>query len=95
MICLICKREIDGNSSKHHLVPVLKGGNRSGTVILHRICHDKIHSLFTEQQLAIQYNTIDKLLESEDVKKFVKWVENKPSSFYDGSKKNNKKPGYR
>lgn len=95
MNCPLCKRKIDGRGSEHHLVPLLKGGRRLDTVFLHRICHDKIHSLFTERELAVNYNTIDKILEHDEIKKFVKWVSSKPTHFYDGSKKNNKKPGWR
>lgn len=94
-ICPLCTRIIDVNPSDHHLIPVLKGGRRGEKVTLHVICHGKIHSVFTERQLAAHYNTIERLLEHEEIQKFVKWVKNKPTDFKDGSKKNNAKPGWR
>ncbi len=81
--CPLCKRDIETKHSEHHLIPRLKGGKNGPTVILHRVCHDKIHSLFTEQELAVLYNTIDKLLEHDEIKKFVKWVSSKPNDFYE------------
>lgn len=95
MNCLLCKREIEGHGSEHHLIPVLKGGRRGPTVILHKVCHDKIHSLFTERELEVSYNTIESLLANEEVQKFVKWVSKKPNDFYDSSRKSNAKPGWR
>lgn len=89
--CPLCKREIIDDSETHHLIPRLKGGNKGPTVELHRICHSKIHSIFTERMLQIKFNTIEVLLENDEIQKFVKWVANKPSNFFDGSKENNKR----
>lgn len=87
MKCLLCNRELGGRVSTHHLVPVLKGGKNGETVKLHEICHDKIHSLFSEIEIKNHYNTIEKLLTNENIVKFVMWVKNKPVDFYDSSKK--------
>ena len=56
-ICPICNRMmIEGPSvDKHHFVPKSEGG--VDTVFIHRVCHSKIHSLFTEKELAEEYNT--------------------------------------
>jgi len=94
-ICPLCKREIEGKQSDHHLVPVLKGGKNGEQVTLHHICHNKIHSVLTENELAKYYNTIEKLLTHEEIISFVKWVSKKPNDFYDSSKKNNNKKGWR
>ena len=85
--CPLCGREIPAQEcSKHHLVPVVKGGRKGPTVILHRICHSKIHSLFSEAELSKIYDTIEKLLANDDIQKFVKWVRKKSPDFYDSSK---------
>ena len=89
--CLLCERELGEKTSTHHLIPVLKGGRKGETVELHKICHDKIHSVFTERELQIKYNTIEKLLEHTDIQIFVKWVKSKSIDFYDGSKQNKRK----
>lgn len=86
-ICPLCGREIPSEEcSKHHLIPVVKGGKKEPTVILHRICHGKIHSMFTEKQLKDYYNTIERLKEHEDIRKFIKWVQRKSPDFYDSSR---------
>lgn len=84
--CPICKRKDVEHWDKHHLIPKLKGGKNGETVNICRMCHDKIHSIFSEAELANYYNTIEKIMENEDVQKFAKWLSKKPSNFYDGSK---------
>ncbi len=88
-ICPLCKRELGAlqNTSKHHLRPKSKGGKYTDTVVLHRICHRKIHSVFTENELKNQYYTIELLLEHEEIIKFVKWVSKKSPEFYEKSRK--------
>ena len=82
-ICHICGRELGSkNISKHHLIPKSKGGRDGETIMIHNICHQKIHSVFTEKELAENYNTVEKLRASEEISKFVKWVLKKDPSFY-------------
>jgi hypothetical protein len=90
-ICPLCERPIgdEKNGNKHHLRPKSKGGKSDVIVVLHRVCHDKIHSVFTNKQLADHYNTIEKLLTNEDIQKFVKWVKKKAPDYYDHSKRKN------
>ena len=87
-ICPLCGRPIlkkkDGD--RHHLQPRSRGGKNGEIVTLHRICHRKIHSAFTEKELERKFNTIEALLKTMEIKKFVKWVEKKPSDFYDSSR---------
>ncbi len=85
--CPLCKRLLEGKCSEHHLIPILKGGRKGPKVLLHQICHDKIHSIFTERELQINYNTIEKLLQHEEIQKFVKWVSKKANDFYDSTRK--------
>jgi hypothetical protein len=89
--CPLCDRElIDGSSiDEHHLIPKLKGGRKGPTVILHKVCHSKIHSVFKENELARVYNTIDKLLEHPEIQKFVEWVKKKHPEFYESSRQAN------
>ena len=85
-ICPLCEREIPAKcGNKHHLVPKLKGGTLGPTEMMHVICHSKIHSIFTEGELAHDYNTVDKLLENEEIAKFVKWIQKKPDNFKDSN----------
>jgi len=84
--CPICNRElIHGKSvDEHHLVPkTFKGKD---TIMLHKICHRKLHSVITEREMKSHYNTIARLLEHEEIQKFVKWVAKKDPEFYSSSK---------
>jgi hypothetical protein len=82
--CPLCGRALGNIWDRHHLVPKSKKG--SDTVDIHRICHNTIHSTFTEKELAEYYHTIDRLLENETIRKFVRWVRKKDPDFYDSTK---------
>ena len=47
--------------SRHHLTPVLKGGQRGPTVLLHQICHSAIHARYSETELARRLSDIESL----------------------------------
>lgn len=80
--CPLCKREMlkSKKVSKHHLVP--KSHKGKDTLYLHDICHQKIHSVFTEKQLAKEYNNVEALLLNQEIQKFVDWVKKKPIDFF-------------
>ena len=91
-VCPICSRKIPKKQeSKHHLIPCAEGGGRGPKVTIHRICHSKIHSVLTEEELALKYNTVEIIKEHEAIQKFIKWVKNKPDNFYDSSKRKKSK----
>ena len=91
--CSICGRLLGEktNYSKHHLVPKSKGGTFGETIDIHNICHQKIHSVFTERELRDYYNTVEKLLTHEEMIKFIKWVAKKDIRFYQRNKTMNRK----
>lgn len=93
IICKICDREITDKSywDEHHLIPKSKGGKYSEKVKLHRICHEKIHSVWTEAELANTFNNVDSILSNQLMESFVKWVKKKPPEFYVKTKINNNK----
>lgn len=82
--CEICGRLLGKSErvSKHHLTPKSRGGKHSPTILIHNICHQKIHSVFTEKELKDHYYTVEKLLTTEPMQKFVKWVSKKHIDFY-------------
>ena len=90
-ICALCGRELAEPANKHHLIPVSKGGKNTPTILLHKICHDKIHAVFSEKELKKQYSTISALQESEEIATFIKWVRKKEPAFYDKSVKTRKR----
>ena len=86
-ICPLCSRELAEPSNRHHLIPKSKGGKNTPAILLHKICHDKIHAVFTEKELKKYYNTFERLQQHEEMAKFIKWVRNKEPGFYDKSVK--------
>jgi hypothetical protein len=89
--CPLCQRDIAHPANLHHLLPISKGGKHTPTVLLHVICHNKIHSLFTEKELAKDYNSIEKLLANEEIQKFIKFVSKQPPTYYDKNKRANRR----
>lgn len=83
-LCPLCGRPmVPGPSvNQHHLVPRRLKGRVA--VAVHKICHDKIHAVFGERELAREYNTFEKLREHPEIEKFIKWVSRKPPEFTDG-----------
>ena len=86
-ICPLCGRQLAEPCNRHHLLPLSRGGKHTPTVMLHKICHNKIHVVFTEMELKRYYHTIERLQEHEEMAKFIKWVRKKPVQFYDSSAK--------
>lgn len=79
--CPLCGRPLVPGPAvdEHHLVPRTYDGAQ--TVRLHRVCHSKIHSLFTERELRDHYHTLDRLLAHPEIAKFVRWVRKKDPEF--------------
>ena len=80
-VCALCGRKVPPElGNKHHLVPKGRGGTQStrNLILMHKECHLKIHSTISASDLAKQYNTIDKLLEYDEIKRYIKWVKNRP-----------------
>lgn len=84
--CPMCGREmIEGKSvDKHHMIPKSKKGTATETI--HKVCHRKIHSVFSENELRNFYNNWDDINAHTEIIKFVKWVAKKDPGFYGGSK---------
>lgn len=62
-------------------MPKVRGGKHGPIAVVHTICHSKIHSLFSETELARVYNTIDALRQNEEIIKFVKWISKRRTDF--------------
>lgn len=85
--CPLCDRPLARPFNRHHLMPLSKGGKNTPTVLLHKICHDKIHAVFSGKELKRHYHTIDRLKEHEAMARFLLWVRQKAPEFYDASVK--------
>lgn len=80
-LCPLCGRAMKAGSSlnEHHLIPRMYGGVEKH--VMHRVCHSKIHSIFSEAELAAVYHTFEKLREHPDVRSFIKWVRKQDPEF--------------
>ena len=86
MPCEICLRE--KKLTKHHLIPVSRHKNKKIkaayskeelklTIEICRECHNQIHALISEKEMAENFNTFDKLLNHEAVARFTCWIREK------------------
>lgn len=88
--CPLCGRLLGTvNIDRHHLIPRKFKGKEQ--FALHKICHRKIHSAFTERELLRFLHSWEALRETEEIRIFVEWVSNKPPEFYSRTATANKK----
>jgi len=76
-ICELCNRTVS-SITKHHLIPLEKGGKTFKTLSLCRTCHEQIHALFTNRELAVYYHTLESLKRDQKIIKFLRFIENLP-----------------
>jgi hypothetical protein len=90
-ICPICDREMwkDKFVDKHHFFPKCKGGKKTEWV--HQVCHRKIHSVFSETELAKKYNNAESVKNHPEMFKFINWISKKNPDFYDRTITHNRK----
>ena len=92
--CPLCNRLLTFKSmNSHHLVPKTFGGKE--TIDLHRMCHGKLHSVFTEREMKNYYHTIERILENEEIQTFVKWISKKEPDFYSSNRDSSQRKGKR
>lgn len=78
MKCELCIREFD-TLYRHHLVPKQRGGKKGPVAQLCWSCKDMVHVLFTNKELEREYNTIELLLKTDRIQKYVKWIQKQKS----------------
>ena len=83
--CPICGRIlIDGPSvNRHHWIPQSKAKKYGGKAdnpwsYIHKVCHKKIHAVFSEKSLGEYYNTPERLCAADDMQKFIKFIRKQP-----------------
>ncbi|MFC4519287.1 HNH endonuclease [Cupriavidus pinatubonensis] len=91
--CPLCGRELVAGPSTdlHHPVPRSHGGR--DTVPMHRVCHQKIHSVFTEAELAAGFHDWEALRRHPAMADFIRWIARKPPEYYDRSRHTNERRG--
>jgi molybdenum-dependent DNA-binding transcriptional regulator ModE len=76
--CELCDRVVE-KLYKHHLVPKQRGGKKGPIAKLCWSCKDMVHLLFTNKELEREYNTIELLLSTDKIQKYVKWIKKQKS----------------
>ena len=89
--CGLCGRAAP--LTRHHLIPRMRHRARHirreydrdelhGRLLwVCRACHDHIHAVLSEKELASDYNTRAALLAHPEIGKFVRWIAGKPPVF--------------
>lgn len=86
--CPICGRVAGNRMEYHHLKPVTfrtrtkEVHEKDNKILIHPICHRKLHSAITELEMLHHYHSVARLLEHDEIRKFIKWVENRAPDFY-------------
>jgi 5-methylcytosine-specific restriction enzyme A len=77
--CELCKRN-GIQLTEHHLTPREVGGRHLDTTLLCITCHKQIHALFTNKELGLKLNSLNRLLQNEKIKRYLRWIEKQPST---------------
>jgi hypothetical protein len=91
-VCPICNRIEGGEMQFHHLLPITyrtrtkKVHQENNLIKLHKQCHSKLHATIDEKSMLDYYHTIDRILEHEEIQKFIKWIQKFPPEFYSKNK---------
>lgn len=91
--CPICDRGMVAgiSSDEHHWIPKAKGGRKGKKSLVHRICHSKIHSLWSERELAKTYNNPEIIKAAPEMQEFLNWTKGKRPDFYVPTKMHNRR----
>lgn len=79
-VCELCNRRVS-IITKHHLIPLQKGGKKFETLYICTTCHQQIHALFTNRELATHYHSLELLKKDTKIIKYLKFIENVPGDF--------------
>jgi hypothetical protein len=90
--CAICGRA-ETDLTRHHLLPQCRHRKArfarlhsreeglSSIALLCKACHSYIHSVLTEKEMELSFNTIEALRQHPDVARFAAWLANKPPGY--------------
>jgi hypothetical protein len=92
-ICSICDRDMVAGPSadEHHWIPQSKGGKKGPKSLIHRMCHSKIHSLWSEKELAKTYNNAEIIKKAPEMQEFLVFIRTKRPDFYLRTKMHNRR----
>jgi len=86
-LCPICERHVlVSNLTDHHVVPKSRGGKE--TVPICKACHRKIHRVFHNSSLEVEWNEVEKIKRHPEMYKYVKWIRKQSPDAMPKSKNN-------
>lgn len=88
--CELCGRN-NIALTRHHLIPQSRHNKartkrhfskvdmHTSIAMLCRPCHNQVHKLFSNHELANYYHSVDRLKQHSDVEKFINWIKKRPA----------------
>lgn len=76
--CELCRRSGVLGVTEHHLIPREFGGAKMQVAWLCSDCHKQIHALYTNRELAMRLNTLEKLESDEKISKYLRYIRKQP-----------------
>lgn len=73
-VCELCRREGVPKVTEHHLVPREEGGKDGYVAWLCENCHKQIHALYTNKELAVRLNTLERLKNDNNIMKYLIYI---------------------
>lgn len=71
---------LGGSVDKHHFVPKSRGGREQ--MLIHRVCHNKIHSLWSNKELEREFSDPDTIKNHPMMQDFLTFIRKKDPEFY-------------
>lgn len=87
--CVFCKRINVPKTHGHHIIPKSKGGKETQPTC--GACGSFIHATWTNNELRDEYNTVEKILNDDRFKRYLKWIQKQPSTVHFRTVRNNEK----
>ena len=73
--CALCGREVPAHLiTQHHLRPKEKGGKAEDRAAMCRPCHKQLHAMFSNNDLAKLYDSVEALRGAPVLQPFLRWI---------------------
>jgi 5-methylcytosine-specific restriction protein A len=73
--CALCGRIVPrALITRHHLLPKGEGGEAEHRLPFCKPCHQQVHAIFSNKQLAASYDSIERLQTAPELATFLAWI---------------------
>src|SRR5215204_614630 len=73
--CALCERDVPAHLiTQHHLKPREKGGTAEHKTPMCKPCHKQLHAMFSNNDLAKLYDSLEALRAAPMLQPFLKWI---------------------